>query len=104
MPRGGKRAGAGRKPRMLHYDGQSIGKRALKVGQKCEVLWREAYKWNVAGMHWEGEKRPRAHKRIVRQVAAEFDETPRMVERRWKEYRRFEKDTDPDGTRGLGAR
>jgi hypothetical protein len=96
MPRGGKRGGAGRKPRLMRYDGDTIGRRALKIGQRGEVLWREAYATNTAGMHWEGEKRPRAHKTIVRQVAAEFEETPRMVERLWKVYRRFEKDTDPD--------
>jgi hypothetical protein len=96
MPRGGKRAGAGRKPRLLRYDGQSIGKLVLKIGQKCEVLWREAYTTNTAGMHWEGEKRPRAHKTIVRKVVAESGQTPRMVERLWKDYRRLEKDTNPD--------
>jgi hypothetical protein len=96
VPRGGKRDGAGRKPRLLRYDGETVDPRAFKIGQRYEVLRREAYKTNVAGMHWEGEKRPRAHKRIVRQVAAEFGETPRMVERLWQDYRRFEKDTDPD--------
>jgi hypothetical protein len=97
MPRGGKRDGAGRKPRQGHYRRrQSIGMLALKIGQRCEVLSREAYKTNLAGMHWIGDKRPRAHKRIMRQVAEEFGETIPMVERLWKEYRRLERDLDED--------
>jgi hypothetical protein len=97
MPRGGRREGAGRTPRIWRYRRrQSVGKVALTIGQRCEVLWRKEYKTNVAGMHWTGEKRPRAHKRIIRQVAAEFGETPRMVERLWEDYRRLEADLNDD--------
>jgi hypothetical protein len=89
MPRGGKREGAGRKPRL-------DPKLAFKIGLRCEVLWRESYKTNFAGMHWVGEKRPRTRKTILRQVADEFGETIAMVERRWKAYRRFEADLRND--------
>ena len=98
MPRGGKREGAGRKPRVQHYERRhSVGRRELKIGQRCEVLWREAYdKGDVAGMHWSGAKRPRARKPIIQQVADEFGETRAIVERLWKEYRRLEADLGED--------
>ena len=98
MPRGGKRDGAGRKARVLHYQRRlSIGRRELKIGQRCEKLWREAYKTNTAGMHWSGERRPHARKMIImRQVAEEFGETVPMIDRLWKEYRQFEADLDED--------
>ena len=59
-------------------------------------MWREAYKTNSAGMHWSGEKRPRARMVIMRQVAKEFGLTIPMIDRLWKEYRRFEADLDED--------
>jgi hypothetical protein len=98
MPRGGKRAGAGRKPRHSRYKRRaSIGRDALAIGQRCEVLWREAYKTNWHGFHLATEPRPRAHKRIIRQVATEFGEKSlRMVERLWKDYRRLEADLRND--------
>ena len=53
MPRGGKRDGAGRTSSACSATtgvtpfGRPI---ALKIGQRCEVLWREAYdKGDVAG-------------------------------------------------------
>jgi hypothetical protein len=100
MPRGGTRQGAGRKPRLLRYYKQNrrkrIGTRALQIGQRCEELWRQSYKTNFSGWHSIGEKRPRTHKRIMRQVAAEFDETVPMVERCWDDYRRLEADLRED--------
>ena len=100
MTRGGQREGAGRKPRLTRYHKTNervrVGKRALLIGQRCEVLWREAYPSNFAGMHLFGDKRPRARKRIIRQVVAEFGETPRMIERLWADYRRLEKDLAED--------
>jgi hypothetical protein len=100
MPRGGKREGAGRKPQLLRYDGKSIGRLAIKVGQRCEELWHKSYKTNFFGFHEIGEKRPRTRKRIIQQVADEFDLTPRMVERLWEDWRRVLVDTDPDNPDG----
>lgn len=40
MPRGGKRPGAGRKPRLSRLD-------KLRVGARCERLWREVYRANA---------------------------------------------------------
>ena len=94
MTGGGKRDGAGRKPRHVRYDKRNplMGKRAFLIGLRCEVLWRESYEHNIAGFHWVGDRRPRSRKRIKRQVVGEFGETPRMVEQLWKDYRRFEAD------------
>lgn len=92
MPRGGKRAGAGLKPRLSRYRRRSsIGRRALAIGQRCEELWREADK-----NRWRGAKRPRERKRIIAQVAAEFGETPRMTDKLWDEYRLLERDLRAD--------
>ena len=43
---------------------------------------------NHCGFHRVGDNRPRAHKTIVRKVAMEFGETPRMVDKLWDDYRR----------------
>ena len=92
MPRGGKRAGAGRKPRLSRYHRRaSIGRRSLAIGQRCEELWREADK-----NRWKGAKRPRERKRIIAQVAEEFGETPRMTEKLWDDYRLLEADLHAD--------
>jgi hypothetical protein len=79
---------------------------AVKIGQRCESLWREAWGQNerralsqprdAKGFHRIAVKRPQARKRILLQVAAEFQETPRMVERLWDDYREFEKDLKAD--------
>jgi hypothetical protein len=91
MPRGGKREGAGRKPQLLRYDGESIGKRPLRVGQWCEEEWRKSY---------IGEKRPRTRKTIIWNAAEKFGLERRMVKRLWEDYRRFEVDTNPDNPDG----
>src|SRR6476646_10675027 len=89
MPRGGKRKGAGLKPRQKRYfkerEHESIGKLALAIGQRCETLWREAN-----ADCWKGEKRTSRHKKIVRQVAEKFGETESMVDLLWDDYRRLE--------------
>jgi hypothetical protein len=90
MPRGGKRVGAGRKPQLLRYDGQSVDPLALKAGQQCEVRWRKSYKTNFVGFHDIGDKRPRTRKSIILEVAKEFGLMPPMVESLWKDYRRVE--------------
>ena len=83
--RGGKRDGAGRKPRVLRYhktnERTRIGRRALKIGQRCETIRRET-------------KKP--HKVILFEVATEFDERESMVERLWKDYRRLERHLKAD--------
>lgn len=102
--RGGKREGAGRKPRLKRYKWKNLpeekrqqstfSRRAVVVGQRCETLWREAH-----SDCWKGEKRTSRHKKIHRQVASEFNKmrlTPRMVERLWKDYRRLEADLRAD--------
>jgi hypothetical protein len=97
MPNGGKREGAGRKPRLKRYRRrESIGIRPLKIGLLCEMLWRKSYKSNFIGFHWIGEKRPRSRKRIIAFVARRCNETPSMVERLWDEFRRFRSDLRED--------
>jgi len=145
MPRGGKREGAGRKPRLRFLE-------RMRVGARCQHLWREAYEanaraalseqteivrdeWDVArampirdrkawmqspeftqylcdvqislqesqGLSEDQEParivrvepvRPKIGKRIITQVAGEYSETERMIERCWEEFRKFERDTE----------
>ena len=92
MPRGGKRDGAGRKPRHVRYDKDKpfYSKRALKIGLWCEMLWGDSWKHNFFGFHRTDDKRPQsARKRIVYQASKEFGETERMIETLWDDYRRF---------------
>ena len=95
MPRGGKRDGAGRMPRHARYDKDEpfYGKVALKIGLRCEKLWQELYEHNHFGFHRIDDKRPQARKAIIRKVAVEFGETPRMVDKLWDDYRRWLDDT-----------
>lgn len=108
MKRGGKREGAGRKPRLSarYRDANRrvrVGLRALVIGQRCEVLYRKAYtitpgkKVSRLDYALNGATRPWGKKRrIAKQVAKEFGETPRMVWELWREYRNLERDLEAD--------
>ena len=69
------------------------GKVALKIGLRCEKLWQELYEHNHFGFHRIDDKRPQARKAIIRKVAEEFGESPRMVDKLWDDYRRWLRDT-----------
>ena len=90
MPRGGKRAGAGKKPHrgaMKRYRRRSsIGRRTLALGLRCEERWREA-----CSFPWNSGKEPREMRSVIIDwVAAEVGETPEEIEKLWDDYRHLE--------------
>jgi len=100
MPRGGKRKGAGRKPRQKRYKTElpkeerqqsTFSRRAVEIGSRYQELLREANSG-----HWKGEKRPGLHKKIEQQVAEEFGESIRMVRELAADFRRLEADLRED--------
>ena len=108
MSRGGKRVGAGRKPRLKLYNKPNLpeGERqesilswhATEMGQLCEAMWRKAW-----GERWKGQKRPRERQRIIHDVALKFHEEDWAVELAWKNYRSLEADlrADLDGDKSV---
>lgn len=100
MPRGGKREGAGRKPRRKRYKTKlpekerqqsTFSRRAVEIGSRYQELLREANSGS-----WKGEKRLGLHKKIEQQVAEEFGESIRMVRELAADFRRLEADLRED--------
>jgi hypothetical protein len=104
MSRGGKRPGAGRKPRVKHYQPrESVGKDLLWVGWRCEQILQARYETvSIVGkpgllfLHDADDPRPHINKQIITQVAKEVGESERMVEQLWEEYRRVTADLKRD--------
>ena len=100
MPRGGKREGAGRKPRLKRYKKKlpekerqqsTFSRRAVEIGSRYQELLREA---NTG--RWKGQKRTGIHKKIEQQVAEKFGESIRMVRELAVDFRRLEADLIED--------